>query len=631
MKAENSKSGMVPGILCEAEAFADYGGWSLDSQFEENMGSPYLLAHGLGKPVRDAVTTVEIPEPGMYKVWARVKDWVPEYHPGRFELHVNGQRLGEELGANGQDWGWQLAGALPLERGTVTLALHDLTGFEGRCDAIFLTLSEAAPPETGKQVSRAWRKQLLGIPETPVDAGEFDVIVVGGGMPGCSAALTAARTGSTVALITDRPVLGGNASTEIGLGPRGFKGRLVAEMCEREENGDMAVIRMLQREPAVTIFYEEKVFAVQKNGDCIESVDTRNARTSRESRMKAKIFIDCSGKAAIAKPAGAEIRTGREGKAEFGEGLAPDRPDEKHHGHTILYHMREADHPVEFPEVPWATAVARDFGSLDGQMLGLSQDNGFGPDIRGRRKLGKSLKMAVNMPALGASVLRYHRFPEKKVMDFTPATHYWEYGQSLDLFTDGEEIRDHLLRALYGTFYNVKKAQPEQYGNLEFAWLRYIPASGEYCRIMGDYIVNENEIRAHKEFPDAIVQQDSSICIHCMENPEYDFRLTSWIWDVRDMKPYWLPFRSLYSKDVPNLMMAGKQISVSRVVGCNTKLMANGAEHGVAVGCAATLCCRENITPREIYRHHMKKLRHMVDQFEWPDQKSNQSVMQFFS
>lgn len=215
-------------------------------------------------------------------------------------------------------------------------------------------------------------------------------------------------------------------------------------------------------------------------------------------------------------------------------------------------------------------------------------------------------------------------------MDFFPGTHYWEYGQDMDLFTCGEDIRDHLLRALYGTMYNVKKAQPELHAKLEFDWVRFVPASGEYCRIIGDHIVNENEMREHESFEDAIVQQDGAICVHCMDDPKYDFRLTSWIWDVRDMKPYWLPFRSLYSKNISNLMMAGKQISVSRVVGCNTKLMANGAEHGVAVGCAASLCCQKGIFPRDINNEHMPELRKPVEHFEWQDGKEHTSVMQFF-
>lgn len=617
-------------ILIEAEAFDSYGGWVLDSQFEDEMGSPYLLAHGMGKPVADARTIVSIPCSGVYHVWARVKDWVPEYHPGRFELIIAG-KTAFELGSSGKDgWRWEHAGDVCLDAGNVGLALHDLTGFEGRCDAIFMTLDDDVPPENGKLADRSWRRAMLGIPELPTDAGEFDVAVVGGGMAGCSAALVAARTGSRVALISDRPVLGGNASTEIGLGPRGYKGEFVESICRRSDSGELSVIRMLKAEPNVTLFLEENVFAAVMENSAIKAIVMRNARTGIERRLCAKVFIDCSGKAAVARRAGAQIRTGREGKLEYGESLAPEVADGKHHGHTVLYHLREAEKPVCFPEVPWATAVAGDFGSLDGQMMGLGMDNHFGPDVRGRHKLAKDLKKAANVPALGISAMLYHRFPENRIMDFFPGTHYWEYGQTKDLFTSGEEIRDHLLCALYGTMYNVKKAQPEKNARLEFDWVRYVPASGEYCRIMGDYVMNENDMRAHRDFPDAIVQQDGAICIHCMDEPKYDFRLTSWIWDTRDMKPYWLPFRSLYSKDVSNLMMAGKQISVSRVVGCNTKLMANGAEHGVATGCAASLCCRKNITPRDIYRQYMPLLREMVAKFEWSDGKEHSSAMQYF-
>src|SRR3954447_20205073 len=100
------------GILVEAEEFADHGGWVLDSQFEIQMGSPYLLAHGLGRPVDDARTVVAIPEAGSYAVWVRAKDWVPSHSPGRFTVSIGATRLDTELGANGQDWSWQFAGTV---------------------------------------------------------------------------------------------------------------------------------------------------------------------------------------------------------------------------------------------------------------------------------------------------------------------------------------------------------------------------------------------------------------------------------------------------------------------------------------------------------------------------------------
>ncbi|KAK0767883.1 hypothetical protein LTR38_018227, partial [Friedmanniomyces endolithicus] len=155
----------ILGILVEAEAFDDYGGWVLDSQFEMEMGSPYLLAHGNGVPVADATTTISIPlvDRGNYKVWVRAKDWVPGHHPGRFEVIVDDTVLETEFGANDMDWNWQLGGSVDLPPGEVQLTLHDLTGFCGRCDAIFLTLDDVPPPEFGEPVQeaeRAWRRRL---------------------------------------------------------------------------------------------------------------------------------------------------------------------------------------------------------------------------------------------------------------------------------------------------------------------------------------------------------------------------------------------------------------------------------------------------------------------------------------
>src|SRR5262245_21910693 len=128
---------MARDVLIEAEDFDDHGGWTVDSQFEVQMGSPYLLAHGYGRPVPDASTVVRMPTGGRYEVWVRTKDWAPSGHPGRFTLSVNGDMLDIELGASGEDWAWESAGTVDLEAGDLALVLHDLTGFDSRCDAIF--------------------------------------------------------------------------------------------------------------------------------------------------------------------------------------------------------------------------------------------------------------------------------------------------------------------------------------------------------------------------------------------------------------------------------------------------------------------------------------------------------------
>ncbi|MGW4490178.1 hypothetical protein ACWEOE_41010 [Amycolatopsis sp. NPDC004368] len=155
----------ISGMLVEAEGFDEHGGWTMDSQFESEMGSSYLLAHGLGRPVADATTTIAVPEAGDCHVWVRTKDWVPEHHPGRFSLSVNETRLNAEFGTHGRDWSWQPGGSAALSRGEARLTLHDLTGFDGRCDAIFRSQSSAPPPD---EAPRPWRKYLRGLPPDPV-------------------------------------------------------------------------------------------------------------------------------------------------------------------------------------------------------------------------------------------------------------------------------------------------------------------------------------------------------------------------------------------------------------------------------------------------------------------------------
>src|SRR6201995_541628 len=146
MERNMSKAEAGSGLLIEAEDFDHYGGWLVDSQFETQMGSPYLLAHGLGRPVADASTTIAIPQGGEYEVWVRAKAWGPSHHPGRFTLAINGAVLTTEFGANGEYWSWQSAGKVTLAKGDAKLVLHDLTGFDGRCDAIYLGRDGKAPP-----------------------------------------------------------------------------------------------------------------------------------------------------------------------------------------------------------------------------------------------------------------------------------------------------------------------------------------------------------------------------------------------------------------------------------------------------------------------------------------------------
>ena len=212
-------------LLVEAESFAQPGGWQLDTQFIKIMGSPYLLAHGLGQPVEDATTTVRLPSPGEYRVWVRTKDWVARWnapgHPGRFQLLVNGQPLAETFGTQGADWFWHDGGVVNIPQPQVQLALRDLTGFNGRCDAIFFSRDSSVTPPNSAEVLPAWRRGLLGLSEQPTELSGYDLVVAGGGYSGMGAAISAARMGCRVALIQDRPVLGGNGSSEVRVWAQG--------------------------------------------------------------------------------------------------------------------------------------------------------------------------------------------------------------------------------------------------------------------------------------------------------------------------------------------------------------------------------------------------------------------------
>lgn len=584
-----------PAILVEAEDFDDHGGWVLDSQFETQMGSPYLLAHGLGRPVADAVTRTMVGQTGEYNVWVRCKDWVPPHHPGTFKLEVNGAVLDTVFGTSGEGWSWQRAGRVRLQRGEMSLRLQDLTGFDGRCDAIYFSMGDDVPPNGADGGSRAWRRRLRGLPDVPVDMGDYDVVVVGGGISGCAAALAAARLGQRVALIHDRPVLGGNASKEIGLMPRGAQGALLKELSERTPDGDLAAISLLEAEPLASVFLEHRLIAAGREGNRVAWVDAVSARGGRESRFSGKMFIDASGVAIIGLLAGAETMFGREARSEFNEGYAPETADAMHHGNTLFFRTRMADEPVDFPDVPWAAEVAKDYANLSGQLIRPGLENGKGP------KAGDN----PNTPEF--------RFrPDGGTF---PATHFWEYGQWLDPYTSGEEVRDHLMQALYGTFSNVKKLAPEEYANLELEWMAFVAAQGEFRRYRGDYVLTENDIRENAHFDDTLIANDGAFCIHCAWEPgegKYDFRLKDWIFDERDRSSYEIPYRCLYSTNIENLLAAGKHISVTHVAGSATKLMGNGAQHGVAVAAAAHLCNLHETTPRGLYEGRFDELRSLV-------------------
>ena len=574
-----SSAAMGANLLVEAECFAEKGGWALDQQFMDTMGSPYLLAHGLGEPVSDAVTTVTFPESGTYKVWVRTKNWVPGKWdaPGQFYVVIENSPLAATFGTI-DGWTWQEGGTVTISKTKVEIRLIDLTGFDGRCDAIYFDTDQSASPlnfDVDKpEVNRQWRNKLRGLPATPLDGGYFDVVIVGGGISGCGAALAAEREGMKVALINDRMALGGNASSEIRVHTEGIhgKGQGILEQIDTVwyPNGSADSIKDdAKREKAMTaakgikMFRPFRAYDVQMKGSKIVSVDACSTVTGKAVRVRSDVFIDCTGDGWIGFWAGAEYRYGRESKDEFGEGWdaqgdlwSPKKPDNRVMGSSLLWYSTAMKSKSTFPEVPWAMDVAKGKIALAGEW-------------------------------------------------------YWEYSDNdKHQIDDAEEIRDHMLRAIYGSFYNAKKDKKNT--NRKLDWVGYLNGKRESRRLIGDYIYKQSDALEGTLFNDAVAEEVREIDVHyqkSLKGSPYDFLSTALF---RAVPRYYIPFRCLYSKNIDNLMMAGRCFSCSHVGLGGPRVMNTCGQMGIATGYAASLCKKYDTNPRGVYTNHITELKELV-------------------
>lgn len=586
-------------LLLEAESFADRGGWTADCQFMDQMGSPYLLAHGMGVPVAPARTTAKAPAPGAYRLWVRTRDWVAPQGPGRFAVAVNGRRSSVVFGVGGGgEWRWTDGGVVELAAEN-TVELLDLTGFEGRCDALLFAPVEATarPPDDFPWLTR---RTLLGLPPVPDDGGKFDFAVVGGGYAGLCAAVAAARDGVKTVLVQDRPVFGGNASSEVRVAPKGkFRdvgpfpamAGLVAELQAAGDAGiraekdfryvqnDANVRAWLARETNLTVVVNTRVVRTEKAADGrIAAVVGRDVRTGRETRFAARFFADCTGDACVAVQAGATVRTEPEEAVEFGESLG-GKPGKLIGGlgasNYAVAVWTEREEP--FPACPWALRVDCD---ADAHLERPSEADG------GR---------------------------------FAFATGWdWESGFYEDDVRCGEKIRDRNFRAAFGTWDYLKNrsAGRAKYAKAKFGWMGYVLGKRNARRIVGDYILTEGDLVESRTFADGVVPATWHIDLHfpdpdqTAKYPGDEFRAfiqvpgkpapAHYDGQHRNIRPTAIPFRCLYSKDVPNLLMAGKDISATYVALASIRVMRTGGLMGVAIGKAVSVCLRKSLLPRDL-------------------------------
>ena len=568
-------------IWVEAEDFADRGAWQVETQFTHLMGSAYLIAPGVLKQIGSAKTTFDAPKGGRFAVWARCKDWVPEHHPGRFALAVDGRRLPNVLGASGRTgWTWEKAGEADLAAGSHALALEDLSGAFARCDAIFLTddLKMTPADDETEALRTACRPQ-----PAPSETETFDVVVVGAGPAGICAAVAAARHGARTALVSDRPVLGGNCSSEIGIGtggastwhhPKAWTERgIVREWNDLKRPGEKGLSRAADRlvagETNLVVFSNFRVVGSDApsreagRGKAIRYAEALETLTGRRIRLRGKTFVDATGDGWLGYYAGASYRLGREAASEFGEpaDLAPAKADALTMSGCLRcygFEMRTADVPFETPA--WANVLPAGFT---------------------RRPKG-----------LGSP--------------------WWlEHPQSLDDLDGGEEARDELIRYNFAYWGWLKNASPlkEEARRAELVYVPLINGRRESRRLVGDVVLTANDLLAGRMFDDRVAYGGWGLDVHDVDGMQ-SADSNGWGKGTtpRAVPIYSIPFRALYSKDVPNLLMAGRDISVTHLALGSTRVGGTCAVQGQAVGTAAALCAARGLTPRRLGETAIREL-----------------------
>ncbi len=590
-----------PIVWLEAEGFSNTGGWSNDSQFVDRMGSPYLLAAGVGRPVEDASTKVQIPSSGNWRVWVRCKDWLPSHSPGRFEVLLDGRPLEKTFGqAVTDDWQWVDGGQCSLAAGEVEIRLRDLTGWWGRCDAVVLAPSDFAPAGSAEALAEQ-RCEHGGVSREIEDGGNYDVVVSGGGLAGCAAALAAARHGGRAVLIQDRPVLGGNSSSEIRVPVQGDRSRdpwdpletgIIEEFYPslRGTAQSRRVEEIVTGNEHVELRLNTRVTGVEmKDAQTIAAVLALDVRSGQRVRFSAPLFIDCTGHGWVGYWAGADWRMGEEARSEHNEPSAPREATEHTMGNNLhAAEFRTHVRPIAFEAPPWAYRWE-------------SADQFEPADSNHRLDFGRP--PSFDMPSHGKG----RRPGDKDTSGGIDGGWQVESGGMLNTIDDAEEIRDELFRINIGLWDYAKNHNPQVAGfnaNRELVWLNHVMGTRESRRLLGDYVLSENDYLDRTFHPDNVAFTGWGADIHHPEG--------FWIRGTDVMHYYRhkvsIPLRSLYSRNISNLLMAGRCLSTTHIGMGGTRIMRSCCLTGQAAGTAAALAARHGCTPRDIYKAHLGEL-----------------------
>ena len=407
-----------------------------------------------------------------------------------------------------------------------------------------------------------------------------DVCVIGGGIGGMFTAISAARRGAKVALMHDRPVLGGNASSEIrmwisGAGTRvrdlqetGIMEELQLENMYRNptrnySTWDALLYEMVRFEENIDLILNCSCCDAQTEEGVIKSVKGFQLTTYTWHEVEAKIFVDSSGDSILAPLTGAEYKVGRESKKEYGEEFGLEVADSHTMGMSILLQCRETDHPVRYTPPAWA-----------------------------------------------------YDFPDDDAMNNKPhniyainTNFYWiELGGMQDSIADTEEVRDELLKIAFGVWDHMKNHGDHGAENWELEWVGFLPGKRESRRYVGDYVLTQQDVESCPRFEDTVAYGGWQIDNHLPGGFRMDAKGEGHLQKRRLSEPYSIPLRSLYSKNIDNLMFAGRNISASHVAFSTTRVMGTIGVIGQAVGTAAAIAVRYGLTPREVAKTKIKEI-----------------------
>lgn len=420
-----------------------------------------------------------------------------------------------------------------------------------------------------------------------------DLCIVGGGLAGTIAALAAARHGASVVLIQDRPMLGGNCSSEIRMWVRGAKGAYNREtgiLAEFEEENiyrnptlaptlwDSVLIGKVKENQNITLLLNASCLDAECADGRVRSVTAWQLTTYTWHRVTARYFADCSGDSVLAPLTGAEHRIGREGNGEYGESIGPKAADAKTMGMSLLLQARETDHPVPFIPPEWANVYETD------------ADFAIIPNMKGVEALARDHRIGTS----GCNL-------------------WWmELGGEGPAILNTEETRDELLKVAFGIWDHIKNRGDHGYANWELEWVGFLPGKRESVRYMGGYVLTQRDVEAGGPFEDVVAYGGWPMDDHDPRGMKANTLTDAASILYPAPSPYGIPYRCLYSRNVKNLFMAGRNISATHAAMSSTRVMATCSLLGQAMGTAAALCVQSGLLPHQLTGERVRELQRLL-------------------